>query len=259
MWLRLTLRNYSLIPHKMWLMEEVWFEFRLTSRFTYSWCLSLDTYLVFCGHSNNGQPGISPSITSPILYILVCTDNPVSFGERVFDNPPGWYEIYFNYQVCSLFHRHTHLHGVSVCVAMDGLWVILHGITHFLWLSLMRSPLSWMSKEALTSELNQHQTDLFLCSLLRPVLSHFHAFSKGLQLANKNQHVFSGSVQNGGSINKSIIIYTILFQERFWTLYCALTSQKPHSDSSRVLWLWYSESSYCHFKDVYNWLIIIWK
>lgn len=70
-----------------------------------------------------------------------------------------------------------------------------------------------------------------------------------VSLANKSQHVFPGSVQNGGGIRNSIFIYTILFQDLSWTLYFSLTSQKSHSGSYRVWPLSYSESSYCHFKD----------
>lgn len=67
-----------------------------------------------------------------------------------------------------------------------------------------------------------------------------------VSLANKSQHIFPGSVQNGGGIRNSIFIYTILFQDLFWTLCFA---QKSQSGSYRVWPLCYSESSYCNFKD----------
>lgn len=70
------------------------------------------------------HPWISPILTSPtplqtfwfvqIIQLLLVR----VFGIAV-DNPPTWYEIYFNHQVCSLFLTSV-VCMVFVCVAMDG-------------------------------------------------------------------------------------------------------------------------------------------
>lgn len=119
----------------------------------------------------------------PYLYNLVCTDNPASFREGVIDNPPEGSEIYFSHQVCSLFL--TSAWCVGVCVSVL-LWMncessSLHGITHSSsdcrWWGHLSA--EWAKRPSLQSKVNIRQT-WFFNLLLRPVLSHFHAFSKGL-------------------------------------------------------------------------------
>lgn len=68
---------------------------------------------------------------------------------------------------------------VCVCVAMDGLWVILPSWYYTLWLvDEVSSRLN--GRIGVNFRVKSTSDNLFLCSLLRPVLSHVHAFSKGL-------------------------------------------------------------------------------
>lgn len=123
---------------------------------------------------------------------------------------------------------------VFVCVAMEGresssLLCITHSsshcVTHSSSPSSMRSSLDWMGEASMTSEESQHQTVLFLYSLLSPVLSHFYALLQSWRHQTCKQK--SRTVQTGGGVDNSIIIDTILLLEQVWTLLGSYSPEPP--------------------------------